>query len=530
MVGTKQRMMAGIGRWRTKWVLFVLAGVFLLQWALLMTPAGPTWDAAFYYAYTRSVIFDFDLEIENDLELGYPTASRDFANKQLDEVKTETGRVASPFAIGTSILWLPIYGLLRLFSLFQTPTGYEWFFSYSTAAFSALCGLLAFYLAYKITEKELSSNSALWATVVLLFTIPLLYYQYREPLYSHTSSALMGTLCIYVWWRHHKAILTNQQAILLGSLIGFAGLTRWQNVMYIGLPIMSASWVWLACSPEQRKQQIFPLIKSLFLVGLFALAVFSIQQAVWQVFYGSWVTVPQGGAYVDWSAPFWREVFFSPFRGLVAWMPVFVPALIGLFVLAKRKPQLIIPLLIVLLLETYVNSSTRDWFGGGGFGPRRYTSELAIFVLGYGGFLWALPRPGKILIGLPASLILIIHQWLLLRYGLTDRIGGRVVSMYPTYEWLQDDWPTYWQQLTSHLPDLINTPLDILILPGSPLAQWLRNNTFPTQQLIGLLIATLFLIALSRILPRLKQQKSWLMPAFITISILLINVWILVSA
>lgn len=523
-------MIDKIRPWQKNLVFVVMAGIFLLQWALLMTPAGPTWDAAYYYAYTRSVIFDFDLDIENDLELSYPTASSDFASKELDEDKTVTGRVASPFAIGTSILWIPLFGLLRLISVFQSPTGYEWLFTHATAAFSALYGLLSFYIAYKITEKEVSSKIALWSVVVLLFTTPLIYYQFREPLYSHTSSALTSTLCIYVWWRNHKTILSNRQALLLGGLVGFSGLTRWQNVMYISLPIVSSAWIWLAQSPDKRKQQLVPIIKSLFLVGLSALAVFSIQQVIWQLFYGSWVTVPQGGAYVDWSAPFWREVFFSPFRGLVAWMPVFVPALIGLLILARKKPRLIIPLLIVLLLETYVNSSTRDWFAGGGFGPRRYTSELAMLVLGYGGFLMALPRPGRILIAIPISIALALHQWVLLRFGLIDRIGGRVVSMYPTYEWVQESWSTYWQQITNHLPDFVNAPLDTLALPRSPLTMLLKNNTFPIQQLIGLLIGALFLIAVSRLLPRLSQQKSWLMPASIAVIILLINIWILTLA
>jgi hypothetical protein len=337
------------------------------------------------------------------------------------------------------------------------------------------------------------------AAVTLLFSTPLVYYLYREPLYSHGASAFVTGLCVYAWWRWRER-MTAGPALLIGGLIGLAGLVRWQHVVYLALPIGSAVEWWLN---QRKRKELFltdgkdhgrknwEFIRYLVLVGVAAGVVFLIQLAQWRLFYGTWLTVPQGGAYVDWRAPFWRPVLFSTYRGLLTWMPVVMPAVGGLAWLARRKPGLAIPMLLVLLLETYVNSSTRDWFGGGGFGPRRYTSELTILVVGYAAFLQALPRPGRGVVALLLGLGLGLHQWLLLRYGLVERIGGRNLSMYPTYEWVEGSLAEFGGALAAHLPDL-RAPLDVFVLPGSPLDVVLRLGQWPAVHLAALLVGVGF--------------------------------------
>jgi hypothetical protein len=39
-------------------------------------------------------------------------------------------------------------------------------------------------------------------------------------------------------------------------------------------------------------------------------------------------------------------------------------------------------MLAVFLLESYVNSCTRDWWAGDAFGSRRFLSQFPIFALG----------------------------------------------------------------------------------------------------------------------------------------------------
>jgi hypothetical protein len=517
------------GMWWRPAVILVLA--CLVQWGLLFAITTPAWDATFYYAYARSLVFDGDLHIENDLRLSYPTTAPDFAAKGLDEVRTETGRVASPFAIGSSLLWLPWLAVARLIlesgrllGLLTGPfTGYEWPFAAVTAVLSTLVGWLAFWIGLRVAASEergvKSEERGAWsverggwwagvAAVTLLFSTPLVYYLYREPLYSHGASAFVTGLCVYAWWRWRESVAVGP-ALLIGGLIGLAGLVRWQHVVYLALPAGTALGWWLN---QRRSKELlltdgrdhgrkktskgvttndWQVVRYLLLVGLAAAAVFSLQLAQWQLFYGTWLTVPQGGAYVDWRAPFWQPVLFSTYRGLLTWMPVIVPAVGGLMVLARRKPGLAIPLLLVLLLETYVNSSTRDWFGGGGFGPRRYTSELTILIIGYAAFLQALPRPGRAVLAGVLGVALALHQWILLRFGLLEKIGGHNLSMYPTYQWVDGSLGAFGRALAAHLPDLRH-PLDFFVLPGSPLDVILRLHRWPITHVVTLLLAAVF--------------------------------------
>ena len=520
--------------------LLILLALFLLQWLFLLSIKEPTWDAVSYYVYARSAIFDGDLQFDNDFRLSYPTAGEHFASKELDQVETVTGRVVNLFAVGTPLLWLPWLSVLRLAALFIFPngiglTGYERFFVSNLATLSALFGFLAILLSYRVAQGVINRRLALASAVTLMFVTPLLYYQFREPMYSHTASALVVSLCVYVWWNHYDETGTAWQALGLGALIGLAGLMRWQNMAYLLLPFVSTLVLWLRKNDWRNWQVYKSSLVYLLLTGAAALAVFSLQMAVWQVLYGSFITIPQGNTFIDWRAPFLIPLLFSTFRGLLPWMPVFFLAVIGLLALSKRKPQLGLPLLLMLLLVIYINGSTRDWFAGGGFGPRRLTSELVIIVVGYAAFLQLLPRRirswGMVLLGIGLAL----HQWILLRYGLGERLGGRVMSMAPTFYWEEVPLTRFVSELFALALRAWQRPLDFLILSGSPLDMILRKQTWPIQHLGTLIATALFVLLISGgvimwgKMPKTKNHPVWVL--IVTVIFLgLVDLWILVGS
>lgn len=503
------------GRWLAA---AILIGGFLLQWALLMNIAGPTWDATFYYAYGRSLLFDQDLSLVNDLLLSYPTASPDFVARALHTNLTQTGSVYAPFAIGSGFLWLPLMATIRLAATIiglPASTGFEWYFLAPVATLSALAGLLAFYGAYRLAQHEAGRQAALWATVTISFASPLIYYQFREPLYAHVPSALFNTLFVVFWWRTYLRIPSTREGLLTGFLLALTTLMRWQNAIYILLPVMSSTWAWLRQSRDAHKNNASSLPLFLAATAGAFLLVFSIQFYVWHVHYGSWLTIPQGESFMTWQSPYLRELLFSPFRGLLPWMPVAILAFIGLVGKVRRNPRLIVPLLVLLIASTYVNASSRDWFAGGGYGPRRSAGELAIFVLGYAYLLRALPRRWRQIGGLFAAMLLSLHQWLLLRYALAEHIGGGVLSMAPTFEWSEVGYPEFIRQLGGHIPDLFRRPQDVFVFPGSPMHQLLLTHALPARHLFSLFAAGIFVVAClfaGRFLVR--RRTSFLGPFF----------------
>ena len=491
---------------------------------------GPSWDAAFYYSFGRSLAFDQDLKVENDLILSYERAAPDFAAKGMHAEKTSTGRVSVPFALGSGLLWLPLMAVLRLVVWLagaHAVTGYEWYFAGVVGSFSALSGLLTYFLVYRIARRETGRVVAVIATVTLTFTTPLIYYQFREPLYAHVPSALMTTLCVYVWWRDHDRVPSLRQGLFFGALLGLAGLVRWQNVIYAVLPLATAVWAWLNLPAGERWQRWQRPAAYLVTVAGSSLAVFSIQLVYWRLAFGAWVTIPQGVSFMVWTDPFISELLLSPFRGVLPWMPVFGLALLGIVVEMWRRPRLVLPLLFVLLLSTYVNASSRDWFAGGGYGPRRLTGELAIFVLGYAWLLRTLPTTVRVAGGVATGLLLTLHQLLLMRFGLVERLGGSVVSMAPRFEWSESDLATFGRQLVAHLPDVVRRPVDFFVLPGSPLYLWLQDGVLPVHHILALAAAVLFLVVVLWLATfRSMRGKRAVITALLVP--LLLDVWLLV--
>lgn len=509
----------------------------LAQWALLFAITTPAWDAAFYYAYARSIVFDGDLRIENDLRLSYPTTAADFAAKGLDQVRTETGRIVTHFAVGSGLVWLPWLALLRLGAaggqaaglLPETLTGYEWYFTAAIATFSMLLGWLAHWIGYRIGRVTFGRFNALAAALTVLFATPLLYYQYREPLYSHATSAFVTGLVILVWWRTHRGLPGSKYGVLLGGLIGLAALVRWQHLVYLVLPAVSTIWWWLSSPAGERRPPVWPAIRYLLFVGLAALAVLSLQLVHWRIVYGSWLTIPQGSSFIDWRAPFLSPLLFSTFRGILPWMPIILLALLGLLLSLRRRAAFAVPLLLVLLLEIYVNASTRDWFAGAGFGPRRFTSELVIIILGYAALLELLPGRFREVLALAAGLLLALHQWILLRYGLLERIGGRNLSMSPTFEWVDGRYGEFFRNLAAHLNDLVQTPFDFLVLPGSPV-RLLSAGIFPMQHFAALTATLLFMLFAWQVgrWSSSRIRRSRLYVTLAAVLLLAADIWLLV--
>jgi hypothetical protein len=216
-------------------------------------------------------------------------------------------------------------------------------------------------------------------------------------------------------------------------------------------------------------------------------------------------------------------------------MPVSILSVIGLFLLGRRKPRLVIPLIIMLILVLYVNSSTRDWFGGGGYGPRRFSEQVIIFVIGYASLIQSIPDRLRKPIAAITGLFLILHQWILLRYGIEEEIGGRVVAMYPSFEWLDQTYAEFGRQLIAHGGDMFQAPADFFILNLSPIAR-MMSGSWPTSQINSLIATILFLLALilmGRWLhSRIKGSKTWFWVALVFAFLLIVatDTWIIFQA
>jgi hypothetical protein len=349
------------------WSAFILAifPFFLLGKAHLTCP-----DGAGYFVYTRSLVIDRDFHFENDLKLLC------VAPKEGWFVPTERGYISSPFAIGTSIAWLPFFAiihsvLLILKFILKLPfitdgTSYLHILTCSLA--SCLFALFGLFISCKLSRRFFSSEESILSMFTVWLSSPFFFCFYWMPTFSHLLDVFAISLFLFMWTRKDKD--RYLWWLLYGASFGLCALIRWQNAVLIIL---------LFIPPRLTPKQFF------FLIG--ALLSFSPQLIVWKIVYGSFFLIPQGESYMVWSRPEIAKFLFSSWHGLYSWTPVTLLSTIGLFLLYRKERAFSVGLILTFLIYIYVNSCVSDWWAGTSFSARRMTGLTPLFIVGLSCFL-----------------------------------------------------------------------------------------------------------------------------------------------
>jgi hypothetical protein len=204
-----------------------------------------------------------------------------------------------------------------------------------------------------------------------------------EPSMSHAPA--MASVAAFLLFTHRGIRGGERSFALAGALGGLVALIRWQNVVF--LPVALLTTVRANGWPRWREVAAA--------AGAF-LVVFLPQAIYWKLLYGSFLLVPQGGGYLDWSAPELMAVLFSSRHGLLSWAPLLWLALLGWPAFVKRNRPLAWGLTFSMLAAWYVNASVFDWWAGASYGSRRFDGALPGLALGLGMTLsWLVPRIRK---------------------------------------------------------------------------------------------------------------------------------------
>lgn len=371
---------------------FLLTGIFLMSFIILFKPwQGNGCDDVFYYTYLSSFLFDGDIDPMNDYYLSHNSYS---AIRDILYRIGPKGLVINQWAIGSSILWCPIYIPVRLvgmvLNLIHTSPP-EWVNDrYSLPYLMAISlatlvyGFLTLLLAYSTCRFFYRARVSLLAAFGVVFASPLLGYIFNFSAMSHTMSAFSVALLFYISFRHRHFRSLNSY-LLIFSTLALASLVRWQNIIFGLLPAS----LWLShirasrSKITLRKELIYALLGG----GVF-FAFFSIQIFYWWAMFGKFFTIPQGSGYMHWTTPKIYKVLFSGWHGLYYWHPLLLIATMGLLfsILNIKTRRSGIIMFILFVLVVYINSAPDDWFAGSSFGARRFCCAVPLFALGLAGF------------------------------------------------------------------------------------------------------------------------------------------------
>jgi hypothetical protein len=348
-------------------LLFVPA--FVAQLALRVPRIDS--DAIEYYSHLRSLYFDRDLDLTDEFEHFGVLTRADKAQP------TQTGLRRSIYAIGPSLAWMPFYAAGDLVARAQGRVED----GYSPAHIRAVClgslvyGVAGLLLLFTVLCELVPRGTAFWCTLLLLYATFLYWYLVHEPVMSHPASFFMAALVLRVWWTARER-LSLGRAAGLGLLIGWAACMRWQNAVLLLLPAATLL-------RELLRRPAPALGKGLLALTAFAAGAFP-QMLAWKTLFGSYLLAdpPQGRDFLRLDHPFLLETFFSSRHGLLFWTPLLWAGYLGYLGLARRRPFVAVATGLPLLLMSYVNACSGDWWAGGSFSNRRFDSVLPFLALG----------------------------------------------------------------------------------------------------------------------------------------------------
>ena len=276
----------------------VAVAVLLVLIYLFVQPLYVVPDSAAYLVYARSLLWDGDVDFENDYAR-FGMVDSGVGGSEL-AARTGTGKRGNPFGIGTALLWLPFIALVaivvKLAALFGAGVATDGFgmamlWAAHLATWSYLLASIA--LVSRALTEFLGTSPTRGRTAALVGAFlgtPLIYYVLQMPSYSHACSVFATALLLYLALRW-RGQWTRSRAVTLGAVVGLEGLIRTQGVFFWIVPLIihwrgnvrdffGTEWRWVA------------------LYTASAVVCFAPQLVVWTIIYGSPLHLPQGEGFL----------------------------------------------------------------------------------------------------------------------------------------------------------------------------------------------------------------------------------------
>ena len=354
-------------------------------------------DGYGYYSYLRSAVFDGDWWFGNDYTYVDPPYRHVFDAEFLSR-RTPIGRLPNYWSLGPAILWAPLFAVGHAIALAAralgssvSADGFSFPYVYLSTWGTALCGLVSLLAVLRVLREQttLSSTARIGVAGACFFGTPLFMYSLRFPCFPHAiqSGVVALYLACFVLVRNKR---TWSYAALSGGLLGFAVLCYWQTALLLVFPLSEAlGELWRSWRRREVVADLPAIVGRHGLVGLTVLAFMLPQTVAWRVVWGSALVVPQGDNFMRLDYNFWHEVLFSGNNGILWWSPLVLVGFLGLFWLKDRA--VVVPAVAFFVLLYLHHTRMHDWYGGGGFGPRRFTVAYPLVAMGVAALVQRLP-------------------------------------------------------------------------------------------------------------------------------------------
>jgi hypothetical protein len=428
-------------------------------------------DGIMYYVYVRSLVKDGDLDFSNE----YAHYGR--LEREDLRVPTATGLRRSIFAVGPGLMWVPFFlageAVARGQAALGRPvdlSGYGPHHVNAVALGSFLYGFGAVLLVHAVLRRHFRPGAALAAALLAWLATFLHWYMVEQPTMSHAVSAFACALFLWRWDRTRDRARVRDLAVL-GLVLGLGMCIRWQNAVFALLPAYD-----LARRARHGHDRRRLLPSALAFTGAALLGALP-QMLAWNALFGMWLLPypPHGADFVRLGHPFLSQTLFSSRHGLLSWTPVLWAGFLGFLPLWRTRPALALPLALPVLVTTYVNACSGDWWAGGSFSNRRFDGLLPAFACALAAAIeWlrrALRRHPQAALALPVLPLLAWHGAVAeaARRGalperdtvVFPRVAGAAAAVVADLAGSPPTWPASWVFAARH--DLPAARYDLLV-------------------------------------------------------------------
>ncbi|MGH7446680.1 MAG: hypothetical protein ACRELT_03920, partial [Longimicrobiales bacterium] len=198
-------------------------------------------DALHHYVQLRSVVFDGDLQFQNDYIRMYGLRGGEPGTEWVYE-PTSTGHTRNLMPVGPGLLWAPAFLLMSAAVWTANVAGAAYPFDgfarlfQITAGFSGIAAAAAgVWLSYRASRQLFGGRAAAWACLVLWLSSSAVYYSVISPTYSHAAS-LLAMSAFWLAFVRGRESADATRYVILGALAGLSALMRWQDAVVLLVP------------------------------------------------------------------------------------------------------------------------------------------------------------------------------------------------------------------------------------------------------------------------------------------------------
>ena len=330
--------------------LVLLGFLFLLLTLFHVSYIRAAGDGREYFVQVRSLVIDGDLHLLNDSPFG-ATAPEIF-----------------PF--GSAILWSPFFVAAHLWLGALNVLGEEFVrdgsgnpYQMGVGLGTLAYGFVGLILIYRIAREYFSEMVALCSTLGMCVGSFLLYYLTVGNSYSHGNSLFAVTLFLFIFHRTRDRRTAAQWGVL-GLVGGLLTMVRWQNAIFVAIPILDMVPSCWAALRRRPGLDVWAIAKG---SGLFVgggCVGFLPQLYFWKVANGGWLALPHAQAGQQW----WHDslmvdVLYSSNHGLLTWHPVLYASVLAIPLFLKRDRRFAVLLTVAFAAQIYINGASADVVG-----------------------------------------------------------------------------------------------------------------------------------------------------------------------